>query len=293
MLAWAAAGDWPDLANVSPMNRIHALCRTPLLAVERFDHPPHCEPLAAADEEASGFAINIVERGEFAIRAGRRTARAVPGSLFCTEPGFRFTCEHPDGPPEDSCLTVSFGAGSSEAWFRASSWPTRGDGAVRAPSNRRSYAVRRFVSRIGGPQLALEEAAIELVEAATNPGEPPPGRLFKASQLSWYAARVDRARERIDAHYAADHSLAELAADVGMSPFHFARVFRELAGAPPHRYLLERRLTVAQRLLADGASVTEALYATGFVSASHFSRAFRRYRGVSPSEWKRGEASRR
>ena len=68
-----------------------------------------------------------------------------------------------------------------------------------------------------------------------------------------------------------------------MSLFHFARVFRELTGLPPHRYLLRTRLERAAQRLRTGDSVTNTCYAVGFSNLSHFTRSFRRRFGVAPS----------
>jgi AraC-like DNA-binding protein len=74
---------------------------------------------------------------------------------------------------------------------------------------------------------------------------------------------------------------------VGLSPFHFSRVFRELAGVPPHRYLQRVRLARAAVLLREGMTVTDAALASGFPSLSHFIRQFRRAYGASPSRYGR------
>ena len=71
-----------------------------------------------------------------------------------------------------------------------------------------------------------------------------------------------------------------------MSPFQFARVFRELVGIPPHQYLVRRRLARARELLQADMTVTDACYAAGFNNLSHFVRSFRRAFGVSPSRLK-------
>jgi AraC-like DNA-binding protein len=87
----------------------------------------------------------------------------------------------------------------------------------------------------------------------------------------------------MDAAPAEALTLSELAREAGMSPWHFARVFRELAGTPPHRYLSGVRLARAAALLGAGAGVTEACMASGFQNLGHFSRTFRRAFGVPPS----------
>ena len=68
-----------------------------------------------------------------------------------------------------------------------------------------------------------------------------------------------------------------------MSPFAFARVFRELVGLPPHRYLLRRRLERARILLQSGMSVTDTCYEVGFHNPAHFTRSYRRHFGHLPS----------
>ena len=89
----------------------------------------------------------------------------------------------------------------------------------------------------------------------------------------------------MDRDYAAEHKLSSLARAVGISPFHLARVFRELTGVPPHLYLCCARLQNAARSLREGASVTEACFTSGFQNLSHFSRQFRRHFGVKPSTY--------
>jgi AraC family transcriptional regulator len=69
-----------------------------------------------------------------------------------------------------------------------------------------------------------------------------------------------------------------------MSTFHFARLFNELVGVPPHRYLIEARLRAAFGMLREGRSVTETCFACGFNNLSHFSSRFARRFGQNPSK---------
>jgi AraC-like DNA-binding protein len=99
-------------------------------------------------------------------------------------------------------------------------------------------------------------------------------------QLSWYIERIDYAQQAIRRNPATDLRIATLSRAVGMSPFHFARVFLELAGMTPHAFVRKTTLAFARKMLEDGASVSQACVGSGFVSISHFSRAFKReYRG--------------
>lgn len=100
-------------------------------------------------------------------------------------------------------------------------------------------------------------------------------------------ARLQRVLDYIAENSHRDIRLADLAETVDMSVFHFARLFRLEMGMTPYRYLVEQRLQQAKALLRnDTRPVAEIAIETGFTSPCHFSRAFRRYMGVSPTEWK-------
>src|ERR1700731_676304 len=101
----------------------------------------------------------------------------------------------------------------------------------------------------------------------------------------WQQKRVV---EFIEAHLAEEISLAALAQLVDLSIYHFARAFRQSIGAPPHRYHMTRRMERARSLLQRSAlSVTQIGIQIGFHETSSFTRAFRQFAGVTPSEFRR------
>jgi AraC family transcriptional regulator len=82
--------------------------------------------------------------------------------------------------------------------------------------------------------------------------------------------------------------LATLAELVNLSLFHFARAFKQSFGVPPHRYHSARRMDRARSLLQRPAlSVTQIAAQTGFRETSSFTRAFRRFTGLTPTEYRR------
>ena len=119
------------------------------------------------------------------------------------------------------------------------------------------------------------------------------GHVFKPSQLAWYAERVQAVKHVLETQFTENHSLADLARSVGMSAFHFARIFRQLMGIPPHQYLLRLRLRHAHQLLLDGVSVTDVCFDVGFSNLSHFIRLFKSRFGYTPSSVHAGRRRRR
>lgn len=100
----------------------------------------------------------------------------------------------------------------------------------------------------------------------------------------WQARRtIEYMRE----HLEQDICLADLATVCGVSPFHFARGFRNSVGHPPHRYLVLMRMERARDLLADKRlPIIEIALAVGYDTPQAFARAFRRTIGVSPSTYR-------
>ena len=96
--------------------------------------------------------------------------------------------------------------------------------------------------------------------------------------------RLLRAKDRIDAASHEGWTIDRLAAVSGVSPAHFARSFKAAFGAPPHRYLLSRRIEKATALLRDtDEAIIHIAFRTGWVSLGTFGRVFRDVTGESPT----------
>ena len=92
----------------------------------------------------------------------------------------------------------------------------------------------------------------------------------------------------IDGHLHEQIPLAELAKLVRLSPFHFARLFKQSFGEPPHRYVTRQRIERAKRMLAQGErSVAEIGFEVGFGESSSFTAAFRKMTGTTPARFRR------
>lgn len=81
--------------------------------------------------------------------------------------------------------------------------------------------------------------------------------------------------------------VSRLAEVSGVSGAHFARSFAQAFGAPPHRYLVTRRVERATALLRDTElAITDICFATGWQSLGTFGRTFRDIVGASPGEFR-------
>ena len=97
---------------------------------------------------------------------------------------------------------------------------------------------------------------------------------------------IEQAKAYLEAHYADNISLDQLARLVNLSPYYLTRTFRELIGIPPHAYLTQFRITQAKSLLTAGYSIAQVAAETGFVDQSHFTRHFKRFIGVTPGQYR-------
>ncbi len=85
-------------------------------------------------------------------------------------------------------------------------------------------------------------------------------------------------------------TLDDLARQAGVSPFHFHRLFRRIAGVTPRAYAAAHRARRAQASLRQGESVTASLYAAGFGSSGRFYEAAPAMLGMTPTAFRAGGA---
>lgn len=101
-----------------------------------------------------------------------------------------------------------------------------------------------------------------------------------------------RAIDFIHDHLAEEIPLEALAAVSGLSPFHFARCFKQSTGLAPHQYLIQRRVERARNLLTSSdATVAQIALEVGFCDQSHLTTHFKRIYGLAPKAFMRQYAS--
>jgi AraC-like DNA-binding protein len=129
--------------------------------------------------------------------------------------------------------------------------------------------------------LVREEAMLELLGYLVRTH----ATMHTRSRLPRSLGPIARARARIDDDPSSPLTLADLAADAGMSRFQLLRGFAHEMGLPPHAYRMQRRMTLARQLIASGATLAAAAAAAGFADQSHMTRAFTRLLGITPANY--------
>jgi AraC family transcriptional regulator len=99
--------------------------------------------------------------------------------------------------------------------------------------------------------------------------------------------KLRRAIQYIDENLRNELTLSAIAGAVALSPGHFSHAFRQATGVAPHRYVLERRVERAKKLLRESdMPITEIADVVGCSSHSHFSVLFNRITGLTPRQFR-------
>ena len=100
--------------------------------------------------------------------------------------------------------------------------------------------------------------------------------------------RMKRVLAYIRDRYENTITLAELASLAGMTPKYFCRAFSQMTGKTPIEYLNYYRVEQAgEQLLLTDRSITDIALGCGFNDMSYFSKTFFRYKGMSPSAYRK------
>lgn len=100
---------------------------------------------------------------------------------------------------------------------------------------------------------------------------------------------VIKAVDYINENYTEEITLEELCEASGVSKQHLCRLFRSVLNTRPMEYIAKRRIQAAKELLSDtDKTIDEISEETGFCTGSYFCKLFRRYEGMTPSQFRRG-----
>jgi len=177
---------------------------------------------------------------------------------------------------------ITAGAGAQAAEFNAK-WSLQDASLQRLLSEMGREASEGWpLGRLYADLTATSLVSQLLRRHAANPVD------FGPSRGGMPMPQLRRAMEYMTDNLDRDLRLEEIAHEVGLSPFHFAREFRALTNQTPYQYLLDQRMDRAKYLLKNQAwTVQEIATMTGFHSPVNFVRAFRQRVGATPGAWRR------
>ncbi|MBX4866740.1 AraC family transcriptional regulator [Rhizobium bangladeshense] len=255
-----------------PKNQFRML-RSAVTGVEAVEaETPH----SFARHTHEQFGIGLVSSGAQKSLSGRGMVEAEAGDIITVNPN-----EVHDGAPIGerrswrilyfdpeivTGLSQEMGAARSEIPH-----PVIRDAAIAG----RFEALFRAVTAKAPDGLLCEELLLQLVadvmrESAGGEERPP------------VPASIRAARDLIDDDPLAAVSLADLSRESGLSRFQLLRGFARATGLTPHAYLVQARIHIARRLIAQGTPLADAAFASGFADQSHMTRVFVRKYGLSP-----------
>ncbi|MEM7584729.1 MAG: AraC family transcriptional regulator [Acidobacteriota bacterium] len=110
----------------------------------------------------------------------------------------------------------------------------------------------------------------------------------RAFSASFTARHYKRVLDFVATHYGRGITLEDMAAEAGISPYHFARLFKQTIGQPPYQFVMAYRVEQAKKLMAEPTRpLADVAVSCGFSDQAHFSRTFKRFTGSTPTAWRK------
>ena len=238
------------------------------------------------EERHDSVCVAAVIEGTFAYRTVHGKATLAPGALLLGDVGGCYECSH-EYAAGDRCLSFRFSPACFEEVAAALPGMRRSSFAQpRLPPSMRHLPLIAAAVAACDDTAELEEIAFRIAAAALTGAANSAASSRGPNERD--RRRVTDVLRRIEAASHETFTLADLARSAGMSPYHFLRIFRQVAGVTPHQFLLMRRLScAAERLRRTDHPVSAIAFDTGFGDLSTFNRRFRRIMGVTPGDYRR------
>lgn len=202
---------------------------------------------------------------------------AEPNVAFFLPAGCGYRVSHP-ASLEDDCLSIDYPQSTfAEAVNSSSVIHTWLSPATMAHRNLLWHRLKHGWAST----LEVEETCLQFLASRSRTESTRPGNQKRSRQ------QLEAIRVAMLQNPEINWSLASLAGSVESSPFHLTRMFHKQLGVPLHRYLLSSRIARSLDLLLDtNLEITSIALDLGFSSHSHFSSAFRRMVGTTPSAFR-------
>lgn len=274
------------LPRHEPMTSRTRLFESPAGLVERVDYCSRSRRWLSAEHFSPHFQVAFPYRGAFVWHVGDDAVMSDPNQILFIKGGepFRVEEHRPDGfgeviiTPSDSTLRDVAAADG----FDGDRHPLFAVRRRRATPELQRRCIE-FLHRAGNGcalELGANEALIALLRDALRMKALWPVASPQTRRL------IRRAKEYLDARFTQRVQLSEVSAAVGASPAYLTDVFRRVEGISLQRYAIQLRLARALIELPHAPDITRLALDLGFSSHSHFTLAFRRGFGCTPSQFR-------
>ncbi|MGI5879430.1 MAG: AraC family transcriptional regulator [Syntrophomonadaceae bacterium] len=99
---------------------------------------------------------------------------------------------------------------------------------------------------------------------------------------------VNRAIDYMQSYFSAPISIEDICQTVNLSPHYFIRLFKQQTDQTPYQYLMAIRIERAKSMLVNSNyTMGEVANICGFINPGHFATLFKRYEGISPSDYRK------
>lgn len=279
----------PDSACSDACDEISSglLLESSIVNVRDVSCPGTCRE-RGAEEHARVTSLVFTYRGTYVRHCGGDQSVAEANQVLFFNAAESYRVSHPV-PGGDASLSLvvnpafllevappSLLPGKSEARFRPHR--LRIDARTQALVAMLRYSLREGIAE----PLEAESLAITLVQRALGPRT-----TRHATGTFGHQRTVDRIKLLLASDLTRRWTLSDIAAEVHGSPIYLTQVFQQVEGMPLYRYQLRLRLARSLDLLDRYDDLSALAFEVGFSSHSHFTAAFRRTYGRSPSAFKR------
>jgi len=233
------------------------------------------------------YAIGLMKEGRsYCLGPEKGNSLVAPGEIALINPGQI----HSGVPPRDIHITYHM-LYVKTGWMKqaANEMNERNDAlpefkamVIRNP--KLSALIGRacdLIARDGG-RLKRETAAMEaLTRLLSEYGGVRRTRFRQSNEKR----SIRQAKEFLSENLDQKISLENAARAVGLSRYHFLRVFKKETGLPPHVFRTQRRIDLARTLLRQGSPIAQVALEVGFSDQSHFTHKFKQFTGATPRQY--------
>ena len=125
---------------------------------------------------------------------------------------------------------------------------------------------------------AVDQAFVDFIQAVISIGQP--SNIIR--KFNSTCALIKRAEEFIHDNFMNNISLDDVSSEVGLSKYHFMRIFKEHTGFTPYQYIINCKVNEIKKIIDCGEKLSQKINAESFYDLSHLNKRFKEIYGVTP-----------